>query len=420
MMRSLFSGVSGLKNHQTRMDVIGNNIANVNTTGFKASRVNFQDILSQTLQGASAAQGNTSGTNPMQIGLGMGLASIDTLFTDGSVQSTGKQTDLAIQGQGFFVVSDNGGTNQYYTRAGNFDFDSAGNYNLPGTGLQVMGYDVDKATGVVDTSKLVPITITEAEKTMPPKASSDLTFTNNLSADAVAASAGPPAVAATMVTGTFTVYDSLSKEHTINTTFTKTASNTWSFAATDAAGTTLTVSPSSSTIKFKTDGTIDTTSLPTQIAYSPTGANAMTLKLDFSGLTQYGGESTLKTNADGYPQGSLTKTTIGSTGRITGTFDNGQSQDLGQVALASFTNPAGLDKAGETLFVKSSNSGTVSVGIPGSGGMGSTTSGSLEMSNVNLSDEFSNMIITQRGFQANSKIITTSDEMLEILANLKR
>ena len=147
MMSSLFSAVSGMKNHQTRMDVIGNNIANVNTYGFKAGRVTFQDQLSQTLQGASMPQNNRGGTNPMQKGLGVGIASIDTLFTDGSYQSTGKATDLSIQGDGFFILSD--GANQYYTRAGNFDFDTDGNYVVPGTGLKVMGWMAD-ATGVID------------------------------------------------------------------------------------------------------------------------------------------------------------------------------------------------------------------------------------------------------------------------------
>lgn len=417
MMRSLFAGVSGLKNHQTRMDVIGNNIANVNTTGFKASRVNFQDILSQTLQGASSAQGNLGGTNPMQIGLGMGVASIDTLFTDGSIQSTGKQTDLSIQGDGFFIVSDNGGTNQYYTRAGNFDFDAAGNYVLPGTGLKVMGYDVD-TTGKIDTSKLVPLKVDDTKKTMAPKATSNLTFTKNLSADATAYSAGPPVVDATTVSGQMTVYGTNSTEHTITATFTKTTAG-WDLTAKDETGATVGTTVN---LTFDSNGKLTSPTTSPTWTYTPTtgGSGPLTLKLSLSDLTQYGGESTLKADADGYEQGALTKTTISATGMITGVYDNGQTQDLGQVALAGFTNPAGLDKEGDTLFMKSSNSGNVFIGIPGSGGLGSTTAGSLEMSNVDLAQQFSDMIITQRGFQANSKIITTTDEMLEQLANLKR
>lgn len=425
MMRSLYSAVSGLKNHQTRQDVIGNNIANVNTTGFKASRVNFQDILSQTLQGASAPNGNTAGSNPMQVGLGMAVGSIETLFTDGNIQSTGKQTDLAIQGDGFFIVSDNGGTNQYYTRAGNFDFDAAGNYYLPGTSLQVIGYDVD-STGKIDTGKLVPLVINDSKKTMAPKATSGFTFTKNLTADAVTDDPSTTSIVdPTTASGTVTIYDSMGKGTKLNAVFTFTGSNTWKLDFYDPASATpttplATVSPI--TFASVTDSAAVPPTTAGKITTPPTSVtiSGKPFTLDLTGLTMYGGESTLKSDYDGYAQGSLTKKTISASGIITGTYDNGESQTLGQVALASFTNPGGLDKVGETMFVKSSNSGNPAIGIPGTGGLGKTSSGSLEMSNVNLSDEMTNMIITQRGFQSNSKIITTDDEMLEILANLKR
>ncbi|WP_094607602.1 hypothetical protein SPSIL_023100 [Sporomusa silvacetica DSM 10669] len=187
MMRSLFSGVSGLKNHQTRMDVIGNNIANVNTTGFKASRVNFQDVLSQTIQGASAAQGNRGGTNPMQVGLGVGVASIDTIFTDGSYQSTGKMTDLAVKGQNLFILGD--GAQEYYTRAGNFDFDATGNYGVTGTGLKVMGWMADASGAINATGSLTAIQIPKGTS-MPPQVSTEIAIANNLSADGYGIAAG--------------------------------------------------------------------------------------------------------------------------------------------------------------------------------------------------------------------------------------
>ena len=164
MMRSLFSGVAGLRSHQTAMDVIGANISNVNTVGYKGSDVNFSDVISQTMQGASAATGTRGGTNPIQVGLGMGLASVSTNFTNGSYQSTGKQTDLAIQNDGFFILSD--GANQYYSRAGNFDFDSAGNYLVPGTGMKVMGWQAD-VNGTINTTG--PVTSIQVPKgTMMP------------------------------------------------------------------------------------------------------------------------------------------------------------------------------------------------------------------------------------------------------------
>lgn len=523
MMRSLFAGISGLRNHQTRMDVIGNNIANVNTVGFKGSRVNFQDVLSQTLQGSSSAQGNRGGTNPMQVGLGMGLASIDTVFTDGSVQPTGKQTDLAIQGQGFFVLSD--GLNQIFTRAGAFDFDSQGNFLVPGTGYKVVGWSAD-SSGKIDTTKPTGNIQIPVGAAMPAKQSTNITYANNLSADAAIG---------TTVQAAINVYDSLGNAHKVNQVFYKVANNKWLAASSvltnganvSAAGqvkeisfdsngaitsikdatlpaawttveTTWPTAPAtagqavSSTltfwdkglnerkieVKMTNDGggnftttlseggkVISTTTAasnawPTSVtipapngaAYTitsitpptvpakqniggytttatnnplsfqpPMGAASMSLDLKFSTLTQFGGESTIQaTDQDGYAAGTLDKTTIDTNGIITGRFTNGKTQTLAQIALATFNNPAGLNKVGENLFVKSTNSGEAQIGPAGSGGRGKFSPGSLEMSNVDLSSEFSNMIITQRGFQANSKIITTTDQMLEELVNLKR
>ena len=216
MMRSLFSGVAGLRNHQTGMDVIGANISNVNTVGYKGSRSNFSDVISQTMQGAASATGNRGGTNPIQVGLGMGLAAVDSIMTSGSYQPTGKQTDLAIQNQGFFIVSD--GLNQYYTRAGAFDFDGAGNYVVPGTGLKVMGWlGVD---GVVDTSGQVSNIVVPAGVTLPAVATTSMTFINNLSA-----TDNPGASAQTSLE----VYDSLGKAYALQDKFVKidSVNNKW-------------------------------------------------------------------------------------------------------------------------------------------------------------------------------------------------
>lgn len=538
MMRSLFAAVSGLKNHQTKMDVIGNNIANVNTIGFKGSTVNFQDVMSQTLQSAASAAGNRGGTNPMQVGLGMGLASININFTDGSPEATGRQTDLAISGSGFFIVSD--GVSQLYTRAGNFDFEPAGNFIDSGTGYTVYGWQAN-ANGSINTSAPTgPINISTMQS-MPGLSTTSMKFGDNLSADAPIGTA---------VQNSIIVYDSLGIGHKVNTTFTKVGEGKWvynnvvpdavsgslknsvgelTFNSSGAVSGQSTVNTASITpntvtvtntklnttagsvdtqyftvfdsnnnaheLKMKityngvisgsnnwnytleesglTGGTVATGSitdstlnapyvgLPTsfnfssgtasitwggQVAataaattattnpYATTtlasmqftpagGADPLTISEDMAGITQYGsdGQSTLQILfQNGYAQGELQKYSINTDGVVLGTYSNGETRSLAQVALATFSNPGGLARGGSSFFVKSPNSGEPQIGTTGTGGRGRLNPGNLEMSNVDLAKEFSNMIVTQRGFQANSKIISTTDEMLQELANLKR
>ena len=468
MMRSLFSGVSGLKNHQTRMDVIGNNIANVNTTGFKGSRVTFQDILSQTITNASSAQGTSGGTNAKQIGLGVGVASIDTDTSDGSVQSTGYNTDLCISGNGYFLLGD--GDNTYYTRNGAFSFDASGNYVNSG-GLKVQGWMADSTGTISSTGEVTDISVPVGQ-TMAATATTAATFTKNLSADgdttatytslsslltALGLSSSSTGSAATdyttvsnltsgnsatltsdttksvsydgttytlttsgtTATTSFAAYDSEGVKHTITGTFTKsTTANQWTFTATSTDGGTMT--GGTGTITFDTSGKYSSSTV-SDIVFTPSGgAAATTIALDFSALTQYSGDTTVTVDKNGNAAGSLSSVSIDSTGTIVGTFSNGLKQDLAQVALATFNNPGGLTKSGTSLYSSSNNSGEAQISTAGSGGAGSLTPSSLEMSNVSLSDQFSDMIITQRGFQANSKIITTSDEMLETLVGLKR
>ena len=318
MMRSLYSAVGGLRNHQTRMDVIGNNIANVNTTGYKAGRASFQDIINQNLQGASAAQGGKGGVNPMQVGLGMTASSIDNLFTNGSIQSTGVGTDLAISDDGFFILSD--GTTDVYTRDGNFDFDKDGILVSRSSGMKVMGW--------IDTS-----------------------FSNP--------------------TGT-------------------------------------------------TPGNIPAFPFPD---YGDTDASSLQeLKIVKGGKYNTGAIGGVDASA-GPPvveADTLNSVSINKAGQIIGTFASGVNGVLGQIALAKFNNPGGMTKLGSNTYTPSANSGTASIGAASTGGRGSITPGALEMSNVDLSQQFSDMIVTQRGFQSNSKIITVSDEMLETLVNMKR
>ncbi|TWH48603.1 flagellar hook protein FlgE [Sporomusa sp. KB1] len=645
MMRALFSGVSGLKNHQTRMDVIGNNIANVNTTGFKASRVSFQDVLSQTIQGASAAQGNRGGTNPVQVGLGVGVASIDTIFTDGSYQSTGKMTDLAVTGKNLFILSD--GTQEYYTRAGNFDFDGSGIYGVTGTGLKVMGWMANAAGEINATGSLTAIQIPEGTS-MPPQVSTEIAIANNLSGDGKGIAAGIATADTKMnfegtlnantavgevVSFQVQTYLASGAQVPVTVNFKKTGepgTNTWSVTTGDSTiggqsftvgtamspstlsidngkGGTMTVAVDTAGIiagatdalKGKTDlsaaandtgiklsgvlpadaqegavvettvevidgnervpytitltktanttenewkvtkatytdasGTVqDVTSTiavtPVTVPATPAtfiveGVNTSTiavngLSLDMSGittdaadtanaalnvydslggahkveytytktgvpgewsvsakvdgknvdvtndkiafnskgvlisptspnggpqitvpgsagatnfpvtmnlfsedgtpaLTQYSGKSTIMaTTTDGYAAGTLKNVVANTSGELIGTFSNERTMTLAKVALATFSNPGGLEKAGSNYYVKSANSGERRIVSDGA-----FAPGSLEGSNVDLAEQFSDMIITQRGFQANSKDITTADEMLEIIANLKR
>ncbi len=396
MLRSMYSGVSGLRNHQTRLDVIGNNIANVNTIGFKSSRVTFKDLFSQTLRAATAAHGDRGGSNPIQVGLGMTLGSIDTNHGDGSIQYTGKSTDLAIEGSGFFVIRD--GNTLMYTRAGNFDLDEEGYLVVPGSGLRVQGLDL--AAGV--DGKLTDIRISEGT-THDPDPTTKVEFANNFDVEVAAG---------TEITTPFEIYDSLGRLHTIEITFTKGVDNSWAWTVDGAT--------ESGTLTFNDKGQIEGTT-STNITCNFPGAAVQTIALNFGAVTGAAGETSLSVAyRNGAPQGSLKSYSIDGTGKVIGEFSNGMIRDIGQVAMARFANPAGLMKTGNTAFVESNNSGLKQIGQAGTAGFGSIASSSLEMSNVDLSLEFTEMIVTQRGLQANSRIITTSDEVLQEVVNLKR
>lgn len=406
MMRSMFAGVSGLRTHQVKMDVIGNNIANVNTYGFKASRATFQDLLSQTFQGAAAPQGGRGGINPQQVGLGVQLASIDTLFSPGNLQGTGMNTDLAIQNDGFFVVGD--GQKMYYTRAGNFDFDSQGNLISRSNGMKVYGWMADQ-TGQIDNRRSVETINVPKGQVIPAISTGQVEAAKNLDAELAVGES---------VTSSIDIFDSLGIAHTLKVTFTKTADNQWSW---QAEGDTLT-GTGSGTIDFNDDGSLATGGTGNANFTLATGASSLALTLDFARLTQLAeaNSSAELVNQNGFPMGSLEKVSFDTSGVITGYYSNGLRKNLGQVAMAIFNNPAGLMKVGQTLFEESNNSGVAMIGTSGSGGRGTIAPANLEMSNVELAQEFTEMITAQRGFQANSRVITTSDEMLQELVNLKR
>jgi flagellar hook protein FlgE len=478
MMCSLFAGVSGLKNHQTRMDIIGNNIANVNTVGYKKSRVSFQEMLSQNLRGASSPTKDRGGINPIQVGLGMSLASIDVIHTSGSFESTGKNTDLAIEGEGFFVLGS--GDEVYYTRAGNFDFDFNMSFYNKSNGMFVKGILADANGEINPKGEIVPINL-NSHLSSPPHATSNIDFGKNLDSRAslqtgtetVGHTTGTPTIltldtTSLPITGitiedssgnvltegapdgftvnyhtgevtiaagaasenytinyqmanygtSVSIFDSKGDVHTVNVYFTKTAYNTWEVVTfldnqlNSGGRGMLTFDPVNGKL---------TSSTVTNVVQTVDGADELDFTLDFGNVTEYADNFTITyTNQNGYAAGDLQGISVDTRGIMTGTFSNGQRRNLAQVVIATFANPAGLLKTGSNLYIASSNSGEPNVGLPNQGGRGLIKPETLEMSNVDLSQEFVDMIITQRGFQANSRIITTSDQILEELVNLRR
>lgn len=409
MLRSMFSGVSGLRSHQTMVDVIGNNIANVNTFGFKSSTVLFQDLLSQVLNGAGVPTGIVGGTNPAQVGLGVKVAGISTSFTQGASQLTGRSTDLSIQGDGFFVVHQ--GDETLFTRAGALSFDASGRLVTPDGGI-VQGW-LAGPTGTINTNASPTDLVMPLGQSLPPSPTGTIQLGGNLDA---ATPIGQAIVTA------ITVYDQLGTPTSVSASFTRTGANTWDLAV-DTNGDS-TYEPAAA-LTF--DGTTGELLSPNPTFTMLSGTFTGPITADFgavgspNALVQFAGASSVAALAqDGYALGSLQSFTIGQDGVVTGVFSNGRNRPLGQIALAGFANPLGLEKAGGSMFRPTVNSGLANIGVAGAGGRGTFLGSTLEMSNVDLAREFTNLIIAQRGFQANSRIITVSDELLQDLVNLKR
>jgi len=372
------------------LDVTGNNIANVNTTAFKSSATQFQDTLSQLTQGAGGPQEQIGGTNPAQVGLGVRVAGISTNFSQGSAQATGRATDIMISGDGFFVTKT--GTQTLYTRAGSFDFDGSGRLVSP-DGSIVQGYTA--VNGVVSDGGAISDITLPLGIVAPAVSTTSTTVSGNLPNDA--------AVGTNLVRDV-PVYNSTGDARTVSLSYTKTAAG-WDVAGTDPNGAT------------------GTTAL-TFAAGVQTSAGTMTIggiAVDMSKLTGFAGLPTVAVSSqDGRAAGTLKSYTMSKDGTLVGSFSNGASLAIARIALATFSNPGGLEKAGSSGYRATFNSGNPDVGTPGSGSLGSLQAGALEMSNVDLSQEFTNLIVAQRGFQANARIITTSDEVLQELTNLKR
>lgn len=402
MLRSMYSAISGIRNFQTKLDVIGNNIANVNTFGFKKSRVTFKDTINQTLAGASAPRDNRGGVNPIQVGLGSTIATIDTIHTDSSKQTTGRSLDLAINGDGYFVVRQ--GNALYYTRAGNFYLDNEGTL-VNADGLRVQAFDANGNLGDVTIN---------VNAVMPFIPTNSVTISGNLSNNA-----GNGFVYSQQ----FEVVTNNGSVERINIYFQKTGTDQWAVYFTQPGGTaqpaaTLTFDNNGRVVSI-TDSNGNTVNGSAMNLAVPVAGGTLTYNFDFAQLTHVSGANDAIVTADGVTEGQLEDFSFGPRGEINAVYSNGSVVTLGTLAIAKFSNPSGLTKAGGNLFQQSLNSGTPNIGVPGDG-RGTIMSSALEMSNVDLSEEFTEMIVAQRGFQANTRIITTSDEILQELVNLKR
>lgn len=463
MMRSLYSGVSGMQNHQTRLDVIGNNIANVNTTGFKKGRVNFQDMISQQLSGAAKPTEEVGGVNPKEVGLGVMVASIDTVFTQGNLQSTGVGTDVAIQGNGFFVLKD--GEETFYTRAGAFGIDRDGTLVNPADGLRVQGWMARDLNGemIINTAGNTEDLIIPVGSKDPAKATENVNFACNLDKNTpeILEGATPADIAKGTWATEFKIYDSFGNTHNLAVSFTRVTGtpNSWlatvnvdpdnadftqtrvGLGTTDGTGNTFVVNfDNTGTLLSVSDsagnGTNPEGEIIVQTSFTVPESNPdeagnplrQTLNINLGTIgsqkntvTQSASASSTKAfYQDGYTMGYLDNFKIDQTGVITGVYSNGTNRPIGQIAMASFTNQGGLEKAGNNTYMQSNNSGLANIGTSGIAGKGSLLAGALEMSNVDLTEQFTDMIVTQRGFQANSKTIQTSDTLLDTVLALKR
>jgi flagellar hook protein FlgE len=471
MLRSMYSGVSGLRGYQTMIDVVGNNIANVNTIGFKGGQTVFQDLLSQTLQGAGLpAQGG--GTNPAQIGLGMRLAGTTTNFGQGGLQNTGRPTDLSIQGDGFFIVRR--GTDKFYTRAGSFTLDGNGRLSSP-QGTLVQGW-MASALGDIDTNGPVGDINMPVGTLIDPQITRNTVLGGNLPSSALPL---------TKVSASITVYDANGAGKTLTFEFQKSPdasdeNNDGDFIDPDpdGVGALLADDPGTAdlwrikvkgpitadggasgylqlggvdafwdvqfdpangliqTINPQGGGAVNATSFVlTQPMLADIGifsaaivgppaipADQIAVNLnDLEPLTQFSGiNSLIAKSQDGSAPGALQTFTIATDGTITGVFSNGRTQSIAQIAIANFANPAGLEKLEGSMYRPTANSGLATEGVAGLAGRGTLAGGTLEMSNVDLAQEFTNLIVAQRGFQASTKVISASDEILSDLVNIRR
>jgi flagellar hook protein FlgE len=417
-MSSFSIALSGLNADSSALDVVGNNLANLNTTGFKDSTVSFYDLLQQSVAGGST-----------QIGGGVSAPQTERIFTQGSIQNTGGAYDAAINGNGFFVVQDPSG-NTLYTRAGNFQLNAAGDL-VTATGQFVQGWSAQG--GVVNTNGAIANITIPSNALQTPSATQNFALTVNLNA------AGAVGEASGTFSAPVQVVDSLGETHDLNVTFTEQSPGNWNYevdipGADVTAGTAGTpFSVTTGTLTFDSNGNLTSPAAPAQIPLSITGlsdgASDMTVNWNLATengtgtpvISQLAAASAVSaTTQDGIPASQVTQVTIANGGAITAQFSNGDQVVVGQIALASVSNPDSLIAVGQNNYEVGADTATPVVGVPSTGTLGTVDGGSLEDSTVNIATEFTNLIVYQNSYEANSKVISTLDELTQSLLNLKQ
>lgn len=438
VLRAMYSGVSGLRAEGEALGVVGDNIANTNTVGFKSQRAIFQDVLGHSI---------LAGTSASLPGSGVRIGKIQQMFNQGTLANTGVATDLALNGDGFFVVNGtvDGISSNFYTRAGQFVLDKDG-FLTNASGLKVQGYQAN-ADG---TFQAAPSSVKAPTSSLPAHATENISVTANLDASEAIPTTGTPPVAAAFdpqdpantsnFSTSITVYDSLGTSHSVDVYFAKTGDNTWDYHAL-ANGDELNppvagqnVEVGLGTLAFTTDGALNTvtTTTPVTLNFGGGATQAQPITLDFGtsigaggtgldGTTQFASpESVSAQTQDGYASGDFSGVAVDGQGVVMGLYTNGQKLAISQLAVAKFRSNDGLGRAGQNLWIETRDSGTAALGTAASGGRAAVSSGALEGSNVDLAEEFVGLIQHQRSFSANSKTITTADEMLQELINIKR
>jgi flagellar hook protein FlgE len=433
----MYSGVSGLRAEGEALGVVGDNIANTNTVGFKSQRAIFQDVLGHSI---------LAGTSASLPGSGVRVGKIQQMFNQGTLANTGVATDLALNGDGFFVVNGtvDGITSNFYTRAGQFVLDKDG-YLTNSGGLRVQGYTANGD----GTFQAAPSSVKAPTSSLPARATENITITANLDASDDVLTSGTPPVPVTFdpqdpsntsnFSTSITVYDSLGTSHSVDVYFAKTGDNTWDYHAL-AKGEDMNPPATGNlevglgTLAFTTDGALNTVTTTTAMSLNFGGGatQAQAVTLDFGtpisgggtgldGTTQFASPPSISNQSqDGYASGDFSGVAVDGQGVVMGLYTNGQKLAISQLAVAKFRSNDGLGRAGQNLWIETRDSGTAALGTAASGGRAAVSSGALEGSNVDLAEEFVGLIQHQRSFSANSKTITTADEMLQELINIKR
>ncbi|MBZ5610062.1 MAG: flagellar hook protein FlgE [Acidobacteriia bacterium] len=416
MSGSFSIALSGLNADTAALDVVGNNLANLNTTGYKTSTLSFYDLLAQSIGGGA-----------VQIGGGVSATFSQREFTQGSIQLSGGAFDAAVQGNGFFILHDNAG-DTLYTRAGNFHLDGSGNL-VTGTGQRVQGWTA--TNGVINTSSAIGDITMPSNSLHTPIATTQFSMNLNLQSDATV---GQPNAT---FSAPIQVVDSLGSTHTLTVTFTKTAANAWDYKveipgedlSSGTAGTPTSLTNGSLT--FDSNGKLTTPAPPGQVAVAITGladgSSDMNINWNLydasnvATMTQFAQPSALSaTSQDGVQAAQITQVSLANGGSIIAHFSDGSQQTIGQIALAAISNPESLVSVGQSNFEVGADTATPVIGAAGTGSRGAIQGGALESSTVDIAREFTNLIVYQRSYQANSRVISTLDELTQDLLSLKR